>query len=120
MTPLATSKTDRAYWALIERWAKAYKSDGCTKSPDFGWCIHGCWEHDLHYRYAVTIYGDPITWEQANTRLRNAIQLFSPLPWGLKWFSPAAWTYWRLVATPMGRAIWDEHRRNGLILPKLS
>ena len=117
-SPKLPGKTDKEYWAIIERWAKEYRSDGCTKSPDFGWCIRGCWEHDLHYRYGVTIFGDPITFEEANVRLRKVIQMFSPIPRGFKWASPAAWTYWRFVSTAIGYAIWASHRRAGLALPR--
>ena len=110
MPSLPHSRADTHYWALIEQWAKAHKSDGCTKSPDFGWCIYACYEHDAHFRYGMTLFGEPITFEQANTRLRQCIQIWSPLPRGLKWLSPAAWTYWRFVSSPIGRHIWDAHR----------
>ena len=118
-SPKLPGKGDNAYWKLIEQWAKEYKSDGCTKSPDFGWCILACFEHDYHFRYSVTLFGDPITFEQANQRLQQVIRMFSPLPRGLKWLSPAAFVYGRFVSTSIGRLIWASHRRNGLIRPFL-
>lgn len=116
---LLPHKDDTHYWVLMAQWARDYKSDGCTKSPDFGWCIRACWEHDYHYRYARTLFCDPITFEEANTRLRQVIQMFSPLPRGLKWASPAAFAYWRFVSTPIGRMLWDGWRRRGLLPPNM-
>ena len=118
-SPKLPGKGDKAYWVLIEQWAREYKSDGCTKSPDFGWCIRACWEHDYHFRFGVTVFGDPITFDQANTRMRQVIQMFSPIPRGFKWLSPASWLYWRFVTTAIGRAIWDSHRRTKLLQPIL-
>lgn len=104
---------DGTYWSVIERWAKDYGSDGCTKSPDLRWCIHGCWEHDFHHRYGVTLYGERISFEETNVRFRQVIQMWAPL----HWFSPTSWSYWWAVSSPMGRKLWDNHRREGLASP---
>ena len=105
-------KDDNDYWALIEQWAHEY-SDGCTGVPDF--YVEACWEHDYHFRYGVTLFGDVITFNEANDRFRQAIQMRSRL----RWFSPLSWTRYLGVSTPFGRKLWDEHRARNLQRPRL-
>jgi len=103
-------KSDKAYWDLIEQWAKM-QSDGCTGVPDF--YVQACWEHDYHHKYGCTLFGDPITFEETNTRFRQVIQMHSML----RWFSPLSWTRW--IGVHAGKPIWDEHRKRNLPQPKL-
>lgn len=109
-------KDEKGYWALIELWAKNYQSDGCTIVPDL-FCKPACWEHDFHYRYAVTLTGEPITFEEANSRFREVIQMHSPLGrLKLGVLSPTSWVYWRGVVRG-GRGIWNKHRERNLQPP---
>lgn len=110
-------RLDTAYWDLLNVWAVDYKSDGCTMVPDL-FCIEACREHDYHYRYAMTMFGDAITFEESNTRIRQVIQMWSPLPRGLKWMSPTSWTFWYGVREG-GKGIWKAHRERNLQPPKL-
>lgn len=104
---------DTHYWLLVQQWAKQYKSDGCTGVMDF--YVEACWEHDYHYRYGVTLLThEPITFEQANSRLREAIQMRSKL----RWFSPISWTRYFGVKE-FGRGIWNKHRLANLPPPVL-
>lgn len=105
-------KNDKEYWRLIGRWALG-NSDGCTGVPDF--YVEACWEHDYHFRYGMTLFGDPITFTEANDRLRQAIQMRSRL----RWFSPLSWTRYLGVSTPIGKKLWDEHRERNLPRPRL-
>lgn len=97
------------YWAAVKEWAKDH-SDGCTAVKD--WYIEACWEHDFHYRYGVTLYGDPISFSEANGRLREAIQMRSKL----RWFSPLSWTRW-LGVNSFGKCLWDKARKANLQPP---
>ena len=106
-------KGDRAYWDLIAQWARDYRSDGCTMSPD--WWLETCQEHDYHWRYGQTLFGDPISFQASNLRFRRAIQERSKL----RWFNPISWERYYAVSSPIGRRIWDEHRRRNLRPPIL-
>lgn len=97
---------DKAYWKAVADWAKD-NSDGCTGVPDY--YIEACWEHDFHYKYAQTLYGDPITLEEANSRIRKAIQMRSKV----RWFSPLSWIRY-LGVSILGTPIWDKHRERNL------
>ena len=90
------------YWGWVKSWAKTH-SDGCTGVPDR--FVAACHEHDYHYKYAVTLFGDPITFDEANTRFRKAIQMRSRMGR----FSPLAWIRFEGV-NAFGRRIWDRHR----------
>ena len=121
-SPKLPGKGDTAYWALIEQWAKTCGSDGCTGVPDL-WCLPGCREHDFHYRYGATLFGDPISFQEANLRFRQVLQAYSPLGPLLRFLhlsllSPTAWLYWRGVAR-LGQPIWDAHRKRNLKPPIL-
>lgn len=100
---------DKAYWSLIAGWA-ADNSDGCTGVPDH--YVEACHEHDFHYRYATTLYGEPITFMEANARFKDAIQMRSKL----RWFSPLSWIRF-LGVTSFGKPLWDKHRERGLKAP---
>src|SRR3990167_900111 len=112
--PRLPGKDDTAYWKLIEQWAHEYQSDGCTGVPDF--YVEACWEHDYHHRYAVTLFGDPITFHETNTRFRQARQSRSKL----RLFSIVSWERYLAVASPIGKKLWDEHRQKNLPRPRLS
>jgi hypothetical protein len=101
---------DKEYWGRIKQWAKDHKSDGCTGVKDF--YVESCHEHDYHYRYGVTLYGDPISFCQANARLRQVIQMKSKL----RWFSPVSWGRY-LGTTVLGITIWNGHRKRNLKPP---
>ena len=90
------------YWLAILMWARSH-SDGCTGVPDF--YLEACSEHDFHYRYGMTLYGQPITFREANTRFRRVIQMLSW--WGV--LSPVSWWRWAGVSIG-GRRIWRKHR----------
>ena len=107
--PKLPGKENQAYWRALAGWAKD-NSDGCTGVKDI--YIHACWEHDFHYRYAVTLFGEPITFNEANARFRQVIQGSSKL----KWFSPISWI--RFAGVKMfGKPIWDRHRERNLQPP---
>lgn len=110
--PKLPGKSDTAYWRLVEQWAHQCQSDGCTGVPDF--YIEACWEHDYHYRYGVTLFGEPISFQEANLRFRQAIQMRSRL----RWFSPISWERW-LGVREFGKSIWDGHRKRNLPQPTL-
>lgn len=100
------NKDDTEYWDRVAAWGKK-NSDGCTGVPDF--YVEACWEHDYHYRYAMTLLGDPITFEESNARFRESIQMRSRL----RWFSPMSWVRF-LGVRAFGRPLWDEHRQRDL------
>jgi len=89
------------YWRTVKHVAKALKSDGCTGVPDF--YVDACLEHDCFYRTHQTIFGAPITKDEADWILKRRIQQWS---W-LGWLSPMAqWRYWflrRFVRKPWER-----------------
>jgi hypothetical protein len=103
---------DIQYWNTIEWWAKNYGSDGCSGVKDF--YIQSCWEHDFHFRYAKTLFGDPITFNEANERFRQAIQMRSR--WGR--FSPMSWWRW-IGVRAFGRAAWNKSRAINHPFPNL-
>lgn len=112
--PTLPGKNDKEYWALIEYWAKHYGSDGCTGVKD--WYVQACWEHDYHHKYGVTLFREPITFDETNTRFRQVIQMFSKM----KWFSPLSWERYLAVSSPIGRALLDKHRAENLQPPDLN
>lgn len=57
------------YWLLVRARAEQVKSDGCSDSPDFA--IECCYEHDIHWRTGKTIWGQPLTENEANARLER-------------------------------------------------
>jgi len=91
---------DQRYWKWVREEALALKSDGCTGVPDklYEDC---CYEHDIHYRTGRTIFDEPVTRAQADTRLRECIQIRSklgkldPMSWwrwaGVRLFGGGAW-----------------------------
>ncbi len=109
--PNLPGKENKVYWDLVRWWATTYKSDGCSGVPDF--YLEACQEHDLHYRYAQTLYGEPLTFEDANARFRKVIQMKSKL----RWFSPLSWIRFAGVKF-FGKHIWDRHRGRNLPLPQ--
>lgn len=111
MVPKLPGKDDKKYWQTLRTWAEA-NSDGCSGVPDL--YVEACWEHDYHYRFGVTLLGDPITFGESNARFRQAIQQRSKL----KWFSPLSWVRF-LGVKAFGKSIWDKHRRRNLPPPNL-
>jgi hypothetical protein len=107
--PKLPNLNDTTYWTTLAVWAHK-ESDGCTGVKD--WWVEACWEHDWHWRYAVTLYGDPITFDEANARFRQSIQMRSLLGR----FNPLSWIRWEGVRR-LGRGIWDDHRRKNLPAP---
>ena len=101
--------SDTIYWNALKTWAQV-ESDGCTMVPDH--YVEACWEHDFHFRYAVTLYGDPITIEQANRRFRDSIQMLSRL----RWFSPLSWIRYAAINV-FGRSAWNSSRKQARIAP---
>jgi hypothetical protein len=101
---------NKIYWERLRRWAELYGSDGCTGVPEY--YHESCVEHDYHYRYAKTMYGDDVSFEQANQRFRDAIQMRSRL----RWFSPVSWVRW-LGVKYFGKHIWNAHRERNLQPP---
>lgn len=98
------------YWGYIHERARLIKSDGCTDVPDF--YLACCEEHDIHYYYARRINpvtGEldvPITFDEANSRLRVCIQTRSVF----RWFNPWSWS--RYFGTRyFGRCAWNKHRK---------
>jgi hypothetical protein len=102
------------YWKVIKWWALHADppSDGCSGVKD--WYIEACWEHDFHYRYAQTIYREPISFEEANSRFRESIQMRSKLGR----FNPISWFRWYGVKT-LGSFAWHKHRINNLPFPEM-
>lgn len=103
---------DKDYWASIKTWANAPKlknpseknSDGCTGVRDL--YVQACWEHDYHYTYARTFYGDPIDRSFADHRFRDVVQMLSVFHQE----SPLSW--WRWVGLRIfGGKAWNDHRR---------
>lgn len=97
------------YWGYVHEWATKINSDGCTVVVD--WYLPCCEEHDVHYYFARTInevsgeLNGPITFDDANTRLRQCIQHRSKL--GV--FNPISWIRWWGVKD-FGRHAWNRHR----------
>jgi hypothetical protein len=104
---------DKTYWHVIKWWSENGdpKSDGCSGVKD--WYVEACWEHDFHYRYGKTIYGDPITFDEANQRFRESMQMRSKL----KRFSPLSWWRWAAVSY-VGRIAWEKSRRINRTFPQ--
>lgn len=69
--------TNRAYQSAIRRWARDLKSDGCTGVPDIR--LAACLEHDCHWRTGKTLWGDPITIQQANNRFWDSTRRLAPI-----------------------------------------
>lgn len=109
MPKLPRKDCNKAYWKALAGWAEK-NSDGCTGVKDI--YIEACSEHDFHYRYATTLLGEPITFQEANTRFRQVIQMSSKL----RWFSPISWIRYAGVSL-FGRSIWDGHRSRNLPIP---
>ena len=99
------------YWKQLRQWAKTHGSDGCSGVKDF--YIEACFEHDFHYRYAKTFYGDPITFDQANKRFRQAIEGRSKL--GV--VNPLAWIRW-LGVKCFGKHAWNSNRKKNEPFPE--
>lgn len=95
------------YWLQVRHWAKREGSDGCTGVADI--YVEACYEHDHHYQYGKTLYGDPITRAQADARFRQVIQSrskagrFSPMSWwrwaGVRLFGGLPWSNYRTKET---------------------
>lgn len=47
------------YWVNVKRLAREIQSDGCTWASE--WLKLACVEHDVHYHFHHTVWGDPIT-----------------------------------------------------------
>jgi hypothetical protein len=93
----------QGYWERVKKWALP-NSDGCTGVKDI--YVECCWEHDYHFRYAETLDGTPISFEEANKQFRKCIQSRSKLGR----FSPLSW--WRWVGVSLGgRVAWNNHRQ---------
>ena len=107
--PTLPDSNHTPYWTTLAVWA-AKESDGCTGVKD--WWVEACWEQDWHWRYAVTLYGDPITFDESNARFRRSIQMRSHLGR----FNPLSWIRW-LGVRRLGRHIWDAHRKRNLPAP---
>src|SRR3990167_3372923 len=79
------------YWQQVDAIAKELHSDGCTGIPDF--FSRACLEHDIHYRTHQTIFGTPITKDEADWIMKRRVQQWS---W-FREFSPMAqWRFWFL------------------------
>ena len=92
---------DPFYWARIYDLAMRLGFDGCTGVPDF--YLPACQEHDYHYKYHTTLYGESITQEQADERFRQVTQHLSHF--GI--FSPMSW--WRWIAVKfIGGFAWQK------------
>ena len=108
--PHLPGKDNKPYWDAVEKWAHDFQSDGCTGVKDI--YIKACWEHDFHCRYAVTMFGEPITLSETNTRFRQVIQMLSKL----RWFSPISWVRYTGVSV-FGPRIWSNWRALNLTPP---
>lgn len=86
---------DSFYWDHVRTAAAMLQSDGCTGVKDV--YVDSCLEHDIHWRTGRTIYGVPITKQQANERFRRVIQSRSKLGR----FSPLSW--WRFGAVSVSK-----------------
>lgn len=91
------------YWARVRTAAADLGSDGCTCSPDIH--VDACYEHDVHWRTGATIYGAPITTQQANRRLWKVMCDRSPL----KGESFIARVYW--LGVTIGAHFVQHHSR---------
>jgi hypothetical protein len=89
--------THKGYQDAMRRWAQDLGSDGCSKVPDFR--LPACYEHDCHWQVRRTLFGDPITIQQANNRFWDSTRRLSPLPRGLKFLDPMA--AWRWIAVSL-------------------
>lgn len=83
------------YWGHVRATAKILNSDGCTGVKDY--YLDSCLEHDIHWRTGRTVYGVPITKQQANERFRRVIQSRSKLGR----LSPMSW--WRFAAVSVSK-----------------
>lgn len=79
---------DPRYAGLVVTIAFALNTDGCSGVPDF--YVLGCYEHDISYRTGRDAFGNPITREEADLRLRWFIQMKSPA----RAASPMSWWRW--------------------------
>lgn len=81
---------------------KAIKSDGCSKSPDiYGDCCIG---HDLHYRFGIDLYGNPVKKKDSDNYLKGCMEKASVL----KRWSLIAKVYWLGVKELGGWAYADD------------
>lgn len=83
---------DSTYWDRVRHIGELLQSDKCTLSLDV--FTDACIEHDIHWRTGTTIYGIPITAQQANRRLRKVIQARSRA--GV--LSPMSWCRWGVTS----------------------
>ena len=99
---LKSTAWDRVYWSLVRERARAIKADGCSGVPD--WMVWTCYEHDIHYRYHMTLEGGHIDKAQADYCLRVRIQQGSAM--GV--LSPVSWWRWAGVRVlPPAQTAWD-------------
>ena len=75
----------RDYWNRVRDTAAELGCDGCTMAS--GAFLDCCLQHDVEYRLGTTIDGEPITFDEADTRFRNCMFMRSKLGY----FSPVAW-----------------------------
>lgn len=102
--------TRRQYWARLDdpsyrervkREAQRLKSDGCSGVPD--WYVIACFDHDIMYRTHRDVQQEVVTRQQADQRLRWAIQHESPFGR----LSPMSWWRWAAVRLA-GRKAWGD------------
>lgn len=104
MKRLPLPSQDISYWKRVREIAEAEGFDGCTGVPDF--YLPACDEHDYHYKYHVTLYGDSINQEEADDRFKLVIQDLSPF----KVRSPMSWWRWAALRVVGGFA-WKTRTR---------
>jgi hypothetical protein len=118
--PALPGLDDKEYWDTIIVWGQLY-SDGCTGVPDF--YRQACDEHDWHWRFGMTLYGEPITFDESNARFKAVIRAMARRNLG---WNPKTWlnvfgfpmSRWRRVGvTTAGRHIWTAHRQRNLSPP---
>jgi hypothetical protein len=102
---LARRKPD-SYWARVQKTALALKSDGCSVVTQA--YKLACYEHDIHYRTGQTLWGAPISREQADALFPTRIR---QMAWdGLGW-NPLTW--YHLIGFPMSAWRWAGVRIGG-------
>lgn len=95
---------DAAYWEKIRVRADELGSDGCS-GPALQIHVLGCYEHDVHYRTGLTLYGRLLTRREADAIFFERMQEFS----FLNGFSPLSWWRW-LVLRAFGAGAWQGAR----------
>lgn len=81
-------KDNEEYWKKVRERARKLGSDGCTLVAE--WKQDCCYEHDMHCRTKMDIYGNKVERFEADYLFRKCIQDRV----SLRFLSPRSWIRW--------------------------